>query len=120
MYSVALPWYRYTMSIIQLPSSDNNNAIALARLVTQRYILYRLLIYIYIYITSKLSLCYEHLDDFNAAYTYMKQGLDNSSETAPATAEDYLLFLRFSFTQDEIEQKIGKSYDINYQYAVFS
>ncbi|GAA5817516.1 hypothetical protein MFLAVUS_011064 [Mucor flavus] len=85
MYSIALPWYRYTMSIIQLPFNDDNNAIALA---------------------SKLASCCEHLDDFSSAYTYMKQGLDNFSETTSATAEDYLLFLKFSFTQDQIEQKI--------------
>ncbi|KAG2231710.1 hypothetical protein INT48_000450 [Thamnidium elegans] len=86
MYSVALPWYRYTMSIILSPSTDNNNIIALA---------------------SKLSLCYEHLNDFNAAFDHMKQGLDSPSETISATAEDYLLLLKFSFAQDQIEQKIG-------------
>lgn len=50
----------------------------------------------------------------------MKQGLDNFSETTSATAEDYLLFLKFSFTQDQIEQKIGKLCDLHYKYTVFS
>ncbi|KAI9358797.1 hypothetical protein BD770DRAFT_410109 [Pilaira anomala] len=88
LYSAALPWYRYTWNIFRLPSAGSQNSITLI---------------------SKLSSCYEKLNDFNMAYEYMQKCLDDPLLTHPATAEDYLTYIKFAFLQDKIDQKIGKA-----------
>lgn len=42
------------------------------------------------------------------AYEYMQKCLDDPLLTHPATAEDYLIYIKFAFLQDKIDQKIGK------------
>ncbi|KAG2205979.1 hypothetical protein INT47_005297 [Mucor saturninus] len=84
-YEAALPWYKYTWYIIKSPIQKKRNLLTLA---------------------TKLAWCYDKIGNPNAAYQCLEKCLSDSAEQVTATAQDYLLLIRFAFRQNIISQGI--------------